>query len=114
MFPVSKWKRKKGKWKGSVPAPKLDAGDSIKQLWNETSNQTIPNLQVIEEQMCVCEVEDHFFHHEADAHGRRGVLLGRRGEKRLSGVGVILASPPTVPPVNGGCGLSYLCGSHTA
>ena len=66
---------------------------------------TIPNLQVIEEQMGICEVEDHFFHHEADAHGRRGVLLGGRGEKRVSGVSVLAASP-LVPPVNGGCGLS--------
>ena len=67
---------------------------------------TIPNLQVIEEQMGICEVEDHFFHHEADAHGRCGVLLGGRGEKRVSGVSVIAASPPLVPPVNGSCGLS--------
>lgn len=56
--------------------------------------------------MCVCEVEDHFLHHEADAHGRRGVLLGRRGEERASGVGAISACPPPVPPVNGACGLS--------
>lgn len=47
---------------------------------------TIPNLQIIEEQMGICEVEDHFFHHEADAHGRRGVLLGGRGETCVSGV----------------------------
>lgn len=38
--------------------------------------QEIPNLQVVEEQMRVCKVEDHFFHHQADTHGRRGVLLG--------------------------------------
>lgn len=40
--------------------------------------QAIPNLQVIEEQMCVCKVEDHLFHHQADTHGCRGVLLEER------------------------------------
>lgn len=42
--------------------------------------EAVPNLQVIEEQMCVCQVEDHFFHHQADTHGRRGVLCQGRGE----------------------------------
>lgn len=43
------------------------------------TKQAIPNLQVIEEQVRVCKVEDHFLHHQADAHGRRGVLPEGRG-----------------------------------
>lgn len=41
------------------------------------------NLQVIEEQMCICKVEDHLFHHKANAHRRRGVLRGREGENHM-------------------------------
>lgn len=54
------------------------------QMWGVTygeyeMKQAIPNLQVIEEQVRVRKVEDHLFHHQADAHGRRGVLPGGGG-----------------------------------
>lgn len=65
--------RKKKKKKRQRPSPP-DQMQVVKHGEYEMK-RAVPNLQVIEEQMRVCQVEDHFFHHQADTHGRRGVLL---------------------------------------
>lgn len=69
---------------------------------------TVPNLQVIEEQVRICKVEDHFFHHQADAHGRRGVLEEREG-KVAWWRGLPMSHPVTVRQPR-----LVLMGSHAA
>lgn len=70
----------------------------------------MPNLQVVEEQMCICKVEDHFFHHQADAHRRRGVLVERK-DRVTCQWGLSL---PSFPPPIERQSWSFLTGSHTA
>lgn len=102
-FQPPKEEGQKEKRKGSIFPPKPDAGD---QSHEYEAKQAIANLQVIEEQVRVREIEDHFLHHQADAHGRRGVLAGRRGTGSCTGSHCQLAAPPARPPRKGGFGLS--------